>query len=97
MVEYINSLDTDLLLWINGNHTEFLDWLMWTLTGKYLWIPLYVFLLYLIYKKFGKWPALIILGLFVINFGLSEYTTGTLIRKWVIRPRPSNPENEIEP
>lgn len=97
MVEFFNSLDNDLLLYINGHHTEFLDSLMWLLTGKYLWIPLYIILLYIVYKRFGKFPALVILALFLVNFGLSEYTCGTLVRKWVIRPRPSNPENEIEP
>ena len=96
-MDIINNLDTDLLLYINGHHTEFLDWLMWTLTGKFLWIPLYIALLWVVYKKFGPWATLVIIILFVCNFMLSEYTSGTLIRKWVIRPRPSNPENEIEP
>lgn len=97
MVEFFNSLDTDLLLYINGHHTAFLDELMWILTDKNTWIPLYVILLFLVYKKFGLIPTLVVLALFIVNFGLSEYTCGTMVRKWVIRPRPSNPENEISP
>lgn len=97
MVEFLHSLDNNLLLFINGHHTAFLDELMWILTDKYLWIPLYLLLFYLIYRRFGLWSSLVILALFLVNFGLSDYSCGTLIRDWATRPRPSNPENDISP
>ena len=61
------SWDTDLLLWVNGHHTPFLDELMWYASGRLEWIPLYLLLLFLLYRRYGLklWVALIGIALLV--------------------------------
>ena len=51
MLEALNSLDSRLFLLLNGMHSDFWDAVMWQVSGKLQWIPLYVFLLgYLVYS-----------------------------------------------
>ncbi len=97
MFEFFKVLDQDLLLYINGNHMEFLDTVMWWLSSKFLWVPMYLFMVYYLFKHFGKWAALALVALFFVNFGLSDYFSGHVIRNLIARPRPSNPENIISP
>ena len=97
MFDFFKLLDQDLLLYINGNHMESLDFVMWWLSDKFFWVPMYLFLIYYLYKRFGKWAALALVALFFVNFGLSDYFSGHVIRNLIARPRPSNPENIISP
>ena len=68
MFEFFKVLDQDLLLYINGNHMEFLDTVMWWLSSKFLWVPMYLFMVYYLFKHFGKWAALALVALFFVNF-----------------------------
>ena len=62
MIEWLENLDRELFLFFNGLHTDTLDFLMWHISGKWEWIPLYAFLLYLLVKKYGKSVWVILLG-----------------------------------
>lgn len=62
MLETIETWDRELLIWINSCHSKLLDFLMWHISGKVQWIPLYVFLLYLLIKKYKRSVWIIILG-----------------------------------
>lgn len=54
------ALDQQVFLALNSYHTEWLDQLMVLISGKLTWIPLYVFFLFLAYRKAG-WRGLITL------------------------------------
>jgi undecaprenyl-diphosphatase len=81
------ELDRNLLLYFNSLHSPFWDSVMWFITGKVEWIPLYLFIIWLFWKKYrGKvWiPVLIaVLGLL-----LSDQVS-VLIKNSVHRLRPS--------
>lgn len=47
------SFDVSLLLSLNGDGGATLDFLMYYISGKLTWLPLYLFLLYAVYKKEG--------------------------------------------
>ena len=49
-MEQLLQWDSTLLLWINGHHTAFWDQVMWYVSQSWLWIPLYVWMIYLIWK-----------------------------------------------
>ena len=48
----INSLDKEIFLAINGAHNGFFDYLMYWWSDKYIWIPMYLFLLALVFSKY---------------------------------------------
>lgn len=49
-MEQLLHWDTELLLAINGHHTPFWDQIMWYSSQSWLWIPLYLILIYAIFK-----------------------------------------------
>jgi len=61
MFELIDHLDKALLIWFNSLHNPFLDQIMLFASAKYGWIVLYLFLLFLIVKKYKKNSILILL------------------------------------
>lgn len=53
-IDSIKDIDTQLFLFFNGKHNSFFDVLMFWSSHRFIWIPLYVFLFYLVYKQVGK-------------------------------------------
>lgn len=53
MIEYLIGLDRNLFLLLNGLHSPFWDSVMVFASGKLTWLPLYLLLVYLIYRRHG--------------------------------------------
>ena len=62
---------------------------MYWASNKFIWIPLYVLLLFFIYKEYGN-KAVVILILAVALIAGSDQLTSGLIKNIVERPRPSH-------
>jgi len=88
-METIIQLDKELLLWLNSYHTPFLDVLMMIFTRKEFWIPLYLVLLYQIYKSKGKEALWWIAGIFLMIFLCDQIST-QLFKNVFQRLRPSH-------
>lgn len=88
MFETLEALDRQLLLLINGANTPFLDQLMWIVSGKLTWIPLYALLLFFICKKAGKnwWIMLICIGLAIL---LADQISVNCFKNVIQRYRPT--------
>ena len=92
-LEKIDQLDKQLLLFLNGLHHPFMDDLMWYISLKYTWIPLYLGLIFLLYKLFGVrhfWK--IVLGILV---AVSDFFASGICKPFFERFRPSH-SPEIE-
>ncbi len=90
MIEWFESIDRAIVLAVNGCHTPWLDVFMWTVSGKIIWIPFYLFLAYLCYRKTNwKYTGLFVL-LAIVAVGLSDFTSSQLIKDTVMRYRPSH-------
>ena len=90
-METIKQLDLELFLWLNGHHNGFFDFVMWWLSDRFIWIPLYVLLLWLIIKTYKKngWIVAIFLILAVV---FTDQCTN-IVKYTVERLRPThNPE-----
>ena len=63
----INNLDHELFLFLNGLHVGWLDPVMTFISSETGWIPFYVILLYLVFKKLG-WKGLlfVVIGVVVL-------------------------------
>lgn len=98
----LNEIDHQWLVAINSWHSEWADTLMWIVSGKLTWLPLYVLLVGLIVWKFryptavatnwlSRIPACIWIFLaFGLAVGLSDYISSGIIKHWVCRPRPTH-------
>jgi len=94
MIDALNQLDTHLFLFLNGLHTQWLDPLMWIISGKLIWIPLYLVLLFFLIKQYGKQVWIPLLGVALLIL-LADQTASGLLKEAVQRLRPSrNPSLE---
>lgn len=95
MLEFLQGLDERLLLAINSMNSPFLDSLMWWVSGKISWWPLYLILIILIFRKFQWKESLLILGFIILIISLSDQTSVHFFKNVFQRPRPShNPDLE---
>ena len=88
-------IDSDLLLAINGVHSRFFDFFMPVCTDKLVWIPLYLSLLYVLFRNMSFKTAMFCLVCIALAAGLADVISSKALRFAVMRLRPSNLENEL--
>jgi undecaprenyl-diphosphatase len=89
MIEYLNSIDTHLFLFINGIHNAFFDPIMYWFSDKLIWIPMYVLIAFFVIKNY-KTQGIIMLLFVAAVIALSDQTASHLIKNAVQRLRPSH-------
>ncbi len=95
MLQRINELDRELFLYLNnlGNPSWDAFWLL--VTDKWTAIPLYLILIYLIYKKFGIKGGLITLVLIALLITATDQL-GNVFKDGFRRLRPCGQEGVME-
>lgn len=84
------EFDHQLMLLLNTDAFPFLDKVMWYVSEKYTWVPVYLILLFYLYKKYpGRRYVLIILFI-AVCIALNDQTASGLFKNWVQRLRPSH-------
>jgi len=90
MLEKILPIEDDLFFLINGSHTSFLDSMMWIFSGKIIWAPLALFIIFtIIYKMNWKIWTPILLAI-VVFFVLSDQFASSICKPYFSRLRPSH-------
>src|SRR5689334_9149993 len=82
------DLDKKLLLFLNGLNNPFLDQVMFYATKTFFWLPLYLFLIFLIFKNYKKETWFILLGV-AITVILTDQITSSIMKPFFMRLRPS--------
>lgn len=64
----LSELDSQLFLFLNGLHANWLDPIMIAITNMLVWLPLYALWIYLVVKQFGKrsWWFFLAIGVVVL-------------------------------
>lgn len=88
-MDEIKRLDTQLFLFLNRHHNEFLDPIMYLFSDKWFWIPMYLLLSILILIRYKVNGVFMILWLGVV-IALCDQTASHLIKNNVMRLRPSH-------
>jgi undecaprenyl-diphosphatase len=86
MIEALNNLDQRMLLWLNGQHSTFFDHVMFFVSGRIEWIPLYALILVFIIRRY-RWKSLWIIGAVIVLITLSDQIAN-LLKAGVKRLRP---------
>ena len=94
-MEVIANIDRQLFLAINGAHNEFFDFIMFWLSDKLIWIPLYAWFLYLYFKTFGWKQALWLLLMSGLLIAASDQGSVHLFKNMFERSRPCH-DPELE-
>jgi len=95
MIETLDSLDSQIFLFFNGMHCDFLDSFMSIATGRFVWIPLYCALLFMLVRLKGWLAAMMWLAAIAVTIALADQLCATVIRPLVARYRPANLLNPL--
>lgn len=87
------EIDHQLMLFLNTDAFPFLDRLMWYVSEKWAWIPVYAILLYFLYQRFPGKRFLLILGCIALCIALNDQTASGVFKGWVQRLRPSHDDS----
>jgi len=87
-MEKIIELDKKILVWLNSFHLDWLDPIMLQITQTQFWIPLYLFLIYLIFRNYNN-KAWIVLAGVALAILLADQITSSLMKPFFARLRPS--------
>ncbi|HCX99044.1 MAG TPA: phosphatase PAP2 family protein [Bacteroidales bacterium] len=92
MLDWLIHLDTQIFLLLNGLNSPFFDPIMIFFSSKLTWLPLYLLIIFYMYKRFGWrliWPLIGILLVVV----LADQTSVRLFKNIFERLRPChNPD-----
>ncbi|MCB7481362.1 phosphatase PAP2 family protein [Christiangramia sediminis] len=94
-MEKLAELDRELFLFLNNLGSETWDWLWITISDKWMAIPLYAILLYLIFRKFGWKPTLITMVVITLLITATDQLAN-LFKHGFERPRPCRQEGVME-
>jgi undecaprenyl-diphosphatase len=107
VLEQLLHIDTEILLAINGWHAPWADTLMWIISAKTTWIPLYLLLIGLLIWRYRK-PAMksvkwlqkvpvcvVMIVMIALAVGAADFIASGILKDLVARPRPTRvPELE---
>lgn len=102
MLDSLQQLDQNIFLALNELHAPILDPLMMALSGKFIWVPFYMFLLYCVYRhdvnagNHRPWAmtftALLCIVLAIV---IADQVCSSILRPIFERPRPAQDASPI--
>ncbi len=90
MIEKLESLDRQLVLFINGMHTEFLDQIMWFFSGPFILIPLFIMTFWSLYKSYSPKQMIIAFLAILLVVTLADLSSVYMFKEVFRRYRPSH-------
>ena len=89
MLHYLDELDTRLFLYLNEKHNAFFDVVMYWASNQFFWIPLYICLIIMLIRRFGKAAYYYLFFAAMLEIA-SDQLSSHVIKNLVRRPRPSH-------
>ena len=89
MLDYLNDIDTDALLAVNGLHDTFQDMLWWMVSAKWASLLLVLALIWILLHQ-NRRHALLVLAMIAIAILISDQVSSGLIKHLVERLRPTH-------
>ncbi len=90
MIDFLEEIDRTIVVAVNGWNSPFWDEFMWIISGKLTWIPFYVFILFLFYRKEGWKKSLFFLLGVVLAVAIADLSSVHLFKEVFLRYRPSH-------
>ena len=90
MIEYFEEIDRQIVLAINSWHSPLMDEVMWWISARITWLPLYVFILILAFKKLRKQDFVMFILFATLAVIITDLVSVHLFKNVFLRYRPSN-------
>jgi undecaprenyl-diphosphatase len=89
LIEWLENIDQQLFLFLNGLHADWLDPFMWHLSGKWQWIPIYLLFIFMIHKFYGLKNTIFAVLVMIALIAISDQVSMHLFKNVFLRYRPS--------
>lgn len=89
-IENLIPLERDLFFLLNGSNSSFLDDWMWTVSGRFIWIPVFLAILFLFFYKTPRKQAMLVTLFFILVFVLSDQFSSGFCKPFFERFRPTH-------
>lgn len=90
MFEWLESVDRAIVLAVNGAHSAFFDEFFWLVSNRFVWIPLYLIILHLVWKAYGWRNLVLFFGLAIALIAVTDLTSVYFFKETIQRYRPSH-------
>jgi len=87
MLEELIALDKELFLLLNGIHSPFWDQVMWYISAKTTWIPLYLAMIFFMIRKY-RWQSILIIIMAIVTVTLADQISNHCFKDVFQRFRP---------
>lgn len=95
MMELIDGLDQQVVLWFNSLNNPTLDTIMWAISSTSLWIPLFIALIIAVFYRYGLKKGVFFVLFLVMAIGATDFICSGLMKPHFERLRPSH-EPDLE-
>lgn len=95
MIDFLNNIDQEALLFLNNLHSRTMDTFMFIASAKFTWVLMYAFIIFAVFKNYSLKHSIVILASIGILVLFCDQMCSSIIRPYVERLRPSNLENPI--
>lgn len=95
MIDFLHQLDQSITLFINEFHIGFSDSIMQMFSDRWAWTPMYIFIVYMLFRRLGWKKAVIVILSTVLTVTLCDQIAG-LVKNSVDRLRPCYDEKMIQ-
>lgn len=90
MIESLEAIDRSIVFAVNSWNSPFLDYFMWIVSGKLTWIPLYLLLLFLAYRRLDLRTFFMFIGFGIITIALADLISVHCFKNVFERYRPAH-------
>lgn len=85
--------DTIVTIWLNVGHSDYWDNFMEMVSGRFVWIPFYLSIVWMMLRNYSPKFTAICLAMVILLLVIDDQTCSSLIRNAIGRLRPSNLDN----
>jgi undecaprenyl-diphosphatase len=94
-MDTLRHWDESLFLWLNGHHSHPMDVCMWYTSKLWVWLPVYAWMIYSLFKRKSILNASIALLCIAFLLFLTDFVAVKTIKETIMRLRPThNPRLE---
>ena len=90
LIDKLLPFERNIFFILNGSDSVLIDNAMWTFTGILTWIPMFLFIFYIVFRNQILWESLLILLAIVVLVVLADQISSSIFKPYFKRLRPTH-------